>query len=43
MMKGTCNLYNIIAIAEMLLRKCCVYIIKGMVKMMKEHATYTGS
>ena len=36
MMKGICNLYKIIAVAEKMLRKCCVYIImKGMVKMMK--------
>ena len=35
MMKGTCNLYMIIAVAETMLRKCCLYIIKGMVKKMK--------
>ena len=34
-MKGTCNLDNIIAVFEKMLRKCCVYIIKGMVIVMK--------
>ena len=35
MMKGTCTLYRIIAVVEKMLRKCCLYIIKGMIKMMK--------
>ena len=35
MRKGTCNLYRIMAVAEKMLRKCCLYIIKGMIKMMK--------
>ena len=33
-MKGTCNIYRIIAVAETMLRKFCLYIIKGMVKKM---------
>ena len=33
--EGTCNSYRIKPEAEMMLRKCCLYIIKGMVKMMK--------
>ena len=35
MIKGTCTLYMIIAVAEKMLRKCCLYIIKGIMKMMK--------
>ena len=35
MMKGTCNIYRIRAVAEEMLCKCCLYIIKSMIQMMK--------
>ena len=31
----TCNMYRIIAVAEMMLRIFCLYINKGMIKTMK--------
>ena len=40
MMKGTCNPYRIIAVGEKILRKCCQYIIKVMIKMMKRACNF---